>query len=482
MIIKCTSCGSQAKIPDSKEGAKVRCPSCDHVYVARPAGARGAKRGEDHTSKFIMGGGIAVGAAIIAILASRGGSDPVVEPEVEEVVKKEVPVYVDPLSWEGPAATFARGLHQAAYSANEAKLMTTLDLEGAYGYVPIPDVAGETLAPPPKGIEIGGSESDAAPSEDGTEGDADEDVQEEVERPAWAALDEVGRLSFQDGQIQAVTADLDEEGAVRDWDPFDGNVVFSEGLIAVVRLKVVCRDTDEGLPDRWTQWTLKNPGGIDGAADQWKWINVDRWVTPEEAALSRRGRRVKAEKKILSDGSKVYESKIRAIPFDVDVAPERAAELTKLVDDLVADIDAPPRIRNVITEDLTFAGRAAIAPLLTKMASIVETMSTNSDENLEDRIRLNFIHQILTDITSYRTTFAVATEMGETQERIESGIKQWYGWYDRKYKRFEVEEKDEVVDPFLNDPHFKPQTPEEVRQYQKALKEAEDAKKKAAGN
>ena len=476
MIIKCTSCGSQAKIPDSKEGAKVKCPSCSHIYVARPAGARGAKRGEDHTSKFIVGGGVAVGAAIIAILASRGSDAPIVVPEVEEEVKKEVVVYVDPLTWEGPAATFARGLHQAAYAANEAKLTTTLDLEGAYSFVPVPDTIGETLAPPPKGIEIGDAGADAEPDAEGTEDEAPV----EVERPTWDALDEIARLGYQDELIDAVTADLDGEGAVRDWDPFDGSVVFSEGVIAVVRLKVVCRDTGEGLPDRWTQWTLKNPAGIDGPADQWKWINVERWVTPEEAALSRRGRRVKAEKKVLSDGSKVYESKIRAIPFDADVSAERAAELTKLVDDLVGDVDAPPRIRNVITEDIVLAGRNAVPPLLTKMASIAETMSADNDENLEDRIRLNFIHQALTDITGARTTFTVAVEMGGTQERIESGIKQWYGWYDRKYKRFQVEEE-AYVDPLLNDPSFKPQTPEEVRQYQKALKEAEDAKK-AAGN
>ncbi len=478
MIIKCTSCGSQAKIPDSKEGAKVKCPSCAHVYVARPAGARGAKRGEDHTSKYIMAGGIAVGVFVIAIMANRGSSEAaVVEPETEEVVKKEVPVYIDPISWEGPAATFARGLHQAAYAANEVKLSTTIDLEAAYGYVPIADVAGDVLAPKPKGVEMGGGEEE--PSEEAPEEEA-----AEVERPAWGTLDEAARLTFQDELMATVTANLDDEGPVRDWEPFDGSVVFSEGPIAVVRLKVVCREAGEDLADRWTQWTLKNPAGIDGPADQWKWVHVERWVTAEEAAISRRGRRVKAEKKILSDGSKVYESTIRAIPFDDDVPAERAAQLTKLVDDLVGDIDARPSVRNGITEELLLAGRPAIAPLLTKMASVVETMSSNDDENLEDRIRLNFLHEVLSDITGYRTTFAVATQMGESQERIESGIKQWYGWYDRKYKRFKADADDEIVsDPLLDDPDFKPETPEEAREYNRALAEREaELKKKADGN
>lgn len=443
MIIKCTSCGSQAKIPDSKEGAKVKCPSCSHVYVARPAGARGAKRGEDHTSKIIVGTGVAFGAVVIAILAGRGGSEAaVIEPEPEApVVKKEVAVYVDPLTWEGAPATFARGLHEASYANRDAKLIATLDLQGAYEYVPIPDVAGDELAPLPKEVEIGGADDGSEPEPEAA------DMTEAAERPAWADLDEAARLSFQDELIASATADLDDYGAVHDWEPFDGNVVFSQDDIAVVRLKVVCRDSSEGLPDRWTQWTLKNVDGIDGTSDKWRWIHVERWVTAEEAAKSRRALRVRAEKKVLSDGSKVYESKIRAIPFDEDVTPERAAKLTQLVDDLVNDVDARPSVRRVISEDLANAGKPAIAPLLTKMASIVDSMSSNSDENLEDRIRLNFIHLVLEEITGAQTTFAVATEMGETQERIDSGIKQWFGWYDRKYKRFKDQEDEVAVDP-----------------------------------
>ena len=49
MLIQCTSCGTQAKIPQSKEGAKVKCLNCGHVYVARPVGARG-RRDKKETS------------------------------------------------------------------------------------------------------------------------------------------------------------------------------------------------------------------------------------------------------------------------------------------------------------------------------------------------------------------------------------------------------------------------------------------------
>ncbi|QDV07055.1 hypothetical protein Poly30_25740 [Planctomycetes bacterium Poly30] len=480
MIIKCTSCGSQAKLPDSKEGAKVKCPSCGHIYVARPAGAKGASknRGDDPTSKFVMIGVIVVGVAIVAIMASKsGGNREVIEEEPEVVVKKEATEYVDPLGWEGPAVKLARSLHAAAFAVNETKIGALLDRQAAYEHVPNEEFAGEELAPV-QSVEFGASSGE--PGADEAAGGTEEAPAAE-ERPAWGTLDEMARLRFQDELVEAVMTD-GEEGAVRDWDPFDGKVEYTDGVTAIVRLKVVYRNANEGLPDRWTQWYLKNIGGAGGADDQWRWTHVERWVTPEEAAQSRRGLRVKAEKKTLSDGSKVYESKIRAIPFDADVTADRQARLTKLVDDLVTDIDAPPRVRNPISEELTIAGKAAIPALLTKMSTIVETMSSDMDKNEEDRIRLNFIHQILEEITEHRTTFAVAVEMGSTQERIESGIKQWFGWYDRKYKRFQ--ETDEPAgDPLLNDPDFKPETDEERRLYEKAKQEAErERKKKADGN
>ncbi|MFT5154301.1 MAG: putative Zn finger-like uncharacterized protein, partial [Planctomycetota bacterium] len=43
MIIQCPACSTQAKLPESKEGAKVRCSDCGRVYVARPLGTRTKK-------------------------------------------------------------------------------------------------------------------------------------------------------------------------------------------------------------------------------------------------------------------------------------------------------------------------------------------------------------------------------------------------------------------------------------------------------
>ena len=58
MIIECPACGARAKLPDSKEGAKVRCSECERIYLAHPSGARASAK----TSSSAMPVGIGAGA------------------------------------------------------------------------------------------------------------------------------------------------------------------------------------------------------------------------------------------------------------------------------------------------------------------------------------------------------------------------------------------------------------------------------------
>ena len=439
MLIKCTSCGTQAKIPSSKEGAKVRCPSCDHVYVARVRGAKGSS--QDQSKMMIVGGAI-VALAILVAIGTSGGDEPPPPPPVEEAPKEtnDTP-YVDPMSWDGPLVGLARELQQAAATANEARLSTRLDAESAYSYEP---PAGEDEEP--------SEAADEAPEP----------------RTPWAQLDQLARIQWASDYVSAMMTP-GPEGAVVGWKPYDGSVVSLEDGIAVVDLRVQPRDLTLGLDDRWTRWTLKNLDGESGANDRWRWIRVERHISPaERAAMRNRGRR-KAEKKTLSDGSVVYESTIRAIAFDVDTPLEEQQRLTGLVNRLVEDADAPPRVRTKVREELIAAGKAAVPALLTRMAAIVEAMPSRPDEDEDDRVRLNWIHETLRDITGYETTFDVAEAMGGTRERMESGLKQWFAWYDRKYKRFKGLEA--AVDPLLDDPDFMPRTAEEQREYNKALRE-----------
>ena len=72
MLIQCTSCKTTARLSDDKEGAKVRCPSCGHVYVARPAGSRGSTRSKsNNTQLMIFGGAGIVGVIMMYLLAFK---------------------------------------------------------------------------------------------------------------------------------------------------------------------------------------------------------------------------------------------------------------------------------------------------------------------------------------------------------------------------------------------------------------------------
>lgn len=460
MLIQCTSCGKQAKIPETQEGAKVKCPGCAHVYVARSRTGRGktGTKKEDPTKYFIIGGSV-LAAMVIGIMAVKG-SGQTAKPKKEEPVLENKP-YVDQSAWDGPAATFARSLHMAAASGNESKLKSKLDAQAAYAYELMhPPIVTVKSAPPEAEAEAGaegGAEAEATPAEP-------------APKPTWGQLTELQRIEYADGLIARVLL-RGAEGNFVDWKPYDGEVVsYSEGN-AVIHLKNQATDPSIEDGDRWTELRVYNSGGRDGAEDLWRWIYADRWYTEAELAAMNRGpRKARPKQKTLTDGSVVYESEVRTIDFDEGVPPEDRARLTKLVEDLISDINMRPKNRKVIEAELAQSGKNAIPALLSKMASVKADMAPGDDESEDDRIRLSMIHNLLEEITGYYdNTFVVSVAMGGTAERIESGIKQWYAWYDRKYKRFD--EKKEAVDPLLGDPDIKPANDRERRIFEKARKE-----------
>ncbi len=449
MLIKCPSCSTQAKIPSSKEGAKVKCPSCGHIYVARERGAKGSA--QDPTKMYVIGGAI-LALVLLVVVANRSNESEPYQAPVEEEEEKEVAAYVDPMSWDGPLVGLARELQQAAATGNDARLLTRLAEQAAFEYTPAPE---------------GGEE--ATPAADGeSEGAADDAAGAGAAALTWGDLDELARIQWAADHVAAAMTP-GPEGAVSAWKPYDGSVVSLEGGLAIVHLRVQARDMSLKLDDRWTRWVLKNLDGESGADDRWRWIRAERYISPEElAAMRRRGRR-KAEKKTLSDGSVVYESELRTVPYDVEMPAAEQQRLTALIEGLVEDVDAPPRKTRAIREQVIEAGKPIVPGLLTKMAIIVEEMPSRPDQDEDDRIRLNFLHEALRDITGHETTFVVSEAMGGTQERIKSGLKQWFAWYDRKYKRFDGVEA--AGDPLMDDPDFEPKTKEELREYNRALRE-----------
>ena len=82
------------------------------------------------------------------------------------------------------------------------------------------------------------------------------------------------------------------------------------------------------------------------------------------------------------------------------------------------------------------------------------------------------LHKVLTEITGYVTTFKAHEALGATDERRSSGVKQWFSWYHRRFKRFECETAPEPVAEGEEELLFEPRTEQERRDYERALREA----------
>lgn len=468
MLIQCTSCGTQAKIPDSKEGAKVKCPECGHVYVARPTGARGRRAKQEDPTKYIIIGGAVLAAAAIGIMASRSGGEEVEAKPKEEVEEVAQAPREDLTSWDGTLQTLVKKLHTAAGAGNEGILRSALDARAAYDFFPSAPVTPKPPAPKPEadGDKIATPEMEAIETPEGP-------------RPEWLGMTEIQRVEFANSMIALATG-RGETDAVAMWQPYDGrveNLDEFEGTATVIMISQ-CTDASLGLPDRATEWRLTGTVVGDKVTD-WKWIWVGRWYTDAERDRLGRAPRKRPEKKTLTDGSVVYESTIRAIPFDVEVTAEARERITKLVDDL-ADPDLTGRALTKAREGVLSEGKNAIPALLTKMSTIVTKGGSLSEFTPDDGSSLQLIHESLRDITGFETTFEANVALGATRERIESGVKQWFAWYDKKYKRFSAPKEPDSVDAdsiFLDDPDFVPANDRERALYEKAKREREKREK-----
>ncbi len=393
MIITCPACKTQAKLPDSKEGAKVRCGECGRVYKALGTG-RGSKGAQktDPSRYFIIGGAALVLLILILIVKNTPEKAPPVEepPKVAEVKVKEK------VGWDAPAVIMAAKLHALAFEKNKLMLRTKLD---GQAMLDLQQVEGE----PAKTFKL------LSPTEQQSILDT--------------AADDI------------LTGDL-----IADWEPFDGKIVpFEEwGTLqmpkdgVVLRLEVTPRDLDSSETRRYVEWHLIKKGS---GYKAFRWL---RWWSPEEiAARDKKKRARKYEQKTLSDGSVVVEGVVRAIPY-MDETPQ---ELRDEIDALIVEMMDPASKPHKLIRRLEEIGKPAIPGLLTHMANT--PLETN-----EQAEALNLIHKTLGRITNYRTTFKVSELRGATREKQESGLKQWFGWYDRRFKRFTgpVYEDDEDVE------------------------------------
>ena len=431
MIIECPACKSRAKLPDSKEGAKVRCSECSRVYSAKPAGGgAGRRKPETDPTKYVIGVlGLALVLGIYAISRGKGTSAP---PRVAAAEENTEPEALPETDWTSPIVQIAVKLHTWALERNDILLSTSLAQEYLWKQV------------------------QAAKTEAG----------EDASTLPWAAIPQGDKTAF----INAVARDMidgQDADLVGKWTPFDGHVLdivlweepykarVSPGEeVTVVRLQVAPLDLDSGLGNRWIEWAFVKLHGKH-LAFSWK-----RWISPEEMEKVRRSRTKKTVKRELADGSVVIEGKVRAIPYEDDTPQSVRDEVDSLITELLSPDSKPYKIQ----QRLKAIGKPSIPPLLTRLAEIPL-------ETEEQAIQLNLVSLTLQEITGYQTTFKVSELMGATRERQESGLMQWFGWYDRKYKRFsgqKVESED-----LMDDPRFKPRSEKERRDIERAKRDLE---------
>ncbi|MFT5198443.1 MAG: putative Zn finger-like uncharacterized protein [Planctomycetota bacterium] len=390
MIITCPACKAQAQLPDSKEGAKVRCGECGRIYKALGAG-RGTKGGAktDPTRYFIIGGAVVL-LLILIVVTKQAPDKPA--PVKEAPVAAVEPKAKERMDFEAPAVLVVRKIHDLAFAKNKPLLRSTLH--------------GQALI----NLQL-------------KDGDKPRDFK---------------LLSSAEQQTTLDTAadDILNGELIADWEPYDGEVVPFEAWTTsmpkdgvVVRLKVAPRDLDSLESSRNVEWHLIKKGS------GYKAFRWQRWLSPEEiAAAAKKGRERKYEQKTLKDGSIVIEGKIRAIAY-LDETPQ---ELRDDIDATIKEIMDPESKPFALIRKLEGIGKPAIPGLLSALAST----PMDSSENVE---ALNLVNRTLERITGHRTTFKPSELLGATAEKQESGLKQWFGWYDRRFKRFTVrpEEEDE---------------------------------------
>jgi hypothetical protein len=413
MLIECTFCHAQAKIPESKEGAKVKCGQCGKIYVARDPSDRGRKK--TNPAPFIIGGVVLLGGvAIFAVVNSGSGAPPAPPPVVEAAPP---PPAVDRSGWDSQFVRQVRDLYQAAAAGNADKLEPSIHLEKHV----------EHLRTKPENAEM----------------------------PEFAAMDAVQR----DDVLKAIVAawlvkDGKAEANLASWKPDDGKVETEGDTEVVVRVKV--HDVETKLENRVVEWRVV----LDPRDKRWKVASWERWISPEEAKAMR-GSLAKEVKMVeFEDGVKLYQADPRPLAHLDDTPPEMRTRIDGLVEKLL-DLNLRAKDRTAVKNDLLAIGKPALPILLTKMYEIQITDDTTLGQ-------VTVVHQMLSDITAYDPGFSPLGSGPESEKKRDIAIRAWFAWYLRKGARFE--ERKEGVD--LLETMIEP-TARDKREIEKARKAAE---------
>lgn len=382
MQIQCPSCQARSQLSDEHEGAKVRCPECARVFVARPSGSKGASSKRGPNTGLLIGAFVGILALMVVLYLARPGNrqGPVTKAAVAE---EATPAPLD-YGWNSELVRVVVSMHEAAFAGDRERLRSLLHASRVWAR----------------------EHTDA-------EGHPDPSV------PAFDALPPHERVAAQERWATALTEGPDRE-LVADWLPYDGSVIDVDDQDAVVRLQVKPRAG--GFESRWIEWRLAKELG---RYKPWRW---ERWISPDEAKASQRKKGY--EVVTLSDGSVVFERPPEPLEHLADTAPDVRARIDELVPRML-DLDLTKESSRA-QRTLVEIGRPAIPILLTKFFEIPADTEPN-------RIRCNMLDQTLQRITGQQFGYAPGESgsvAGTTEERRQSSIKQWFAWWYKNQDKF----------------------------------------------
>jgi len=417
MLIECPACQARATVPDSKRGAKVRCPGCSRVYQAQPrsrtgsGGSRARGRAADpgaNRSRWILGGIGGVGLVGILILGSRGDDEPAVTQAAAPAPPPQVVVDDVPSDWDLEAVQAAVRIHEAAAQGRASDVAALLHAPAALAFLEL----AEELESSEAALEL------------------DVLASQRASDLAALAADELAARTRELAQ-RIVDGEFLDGNLVSGWRPYDREGLQISDDAVSFRLAVTSRDPDRAGEKRSVEWRMAK---VDGEWRAWAWF---RYIGEKE----RKGRlRHGTEKVTLSDGIEVTEREPEPLGH-LETTPQELRDVIDALVDTMTDLDLT-REAAAAKRRLVDIGRPAIPILLTQLFE-------NPLENQDQAIQGNMVVETLREITGQRFGYRPAVgdgAMSTTDERRNSSIRQWFAWWYRNELTFEEKKqgKDEL--------------------------------------
>lgn len=411
MLIKCPRCSTTAKIGEAQEGAKVRCGSCERIFVARPLGARGQRAKSGVPPAAIIGAAVVLVAIVLLLVLKDAKPKPTQAsaPQQEQVGPTETElIQLDPYSYDGEVTQFCVTLHR-------------LSLESDRGLL------GSLLA----GDQLLAAEKEGVTADD---------------RP-FSSLSKANQKLHIERWVEDLTTG-ESSAYIKLWKPYDSEVVQLGNGTAEVQLSVSSRETGNAS-QHTVIWRLVQVQGAWKLAG-WEERKPVSGQRDQSYAVSSAG----VSKVQLEDGSVVVEREAEALEHLTDSSPELRERIDRLYATMV-DLDLT-RESNAARDELIEIGKPAIPTLLT---GLFETRLDSQDES----IKANIIVVALRNITGKNFGYqpmALAGQKDSEEYRL-SAVRQWFAWWYRFGPKFSVKrEGKDALEDYIEPPEPAPRFPE----------------------